>query len=188
MRVLVGVTTALLVISISSTALAHSQSSLEQWEDSWFNSLEQKGMSIELGLEWVEMVERHPWYFGNQETVTTSGTQMSTGGSSSRSNVTIPQGSSVEQWRGLVVAYFPAEQVDRALCIVYHESRGDPNADNPNSTATGLFQILYSLWGPHYGVTVAEMYNPEVNTRIAADLWSKYGWWPWSPYKRGECR
>lgn len=94
----------------------------------------------------------------------------------------------VERWRPLVAMHFPAEEVDRALCIIDHESNGDPGADNPRSTARGLFQILGSLWAPHYGVTRADLYDPVINTRLARDIWDNYGWGAWSPYKRGACR
>lgn len=94
----------------------------------------------------------------------------------------------VERWRPLVADHFPTSEVDTAICIIRHESGGDPRANNPRSTATGLFQILESLWGPHYGVSTAELYEPGTNVRLAADIWQNYGWWAWSPYKRGSCR
>lgn len=94
----------------------------------------------------------------------------------------------VERWRPLVADHFPTSEVDTAMCIIRHESSGDPRADNPRSTASGLFQILESLWGPHYGVSTAELYDPPTNVRLASDIWENYGWWAWSPYKRGACR
>lgn len=94
----------------------------------------------------------------------------------------------VERWRPLVASEFPGDEVDTALCIIRHESRGDPEADNPRSSARGLFQILGSLWAPHYGVSRAELYDPVTNARLARDIWDNYGWWAWSPYKRGACR
>lgn len=94
----------------------------------------------------------------------------------------------VERWRPLVELHFPPDEVDTALCIIQHESRGDPDADNPRSTARGLFQILGSLWAPHYGVARTELYDPALNARLASDIWEKYGWWAWSPYQRGSCR
>ena len=94
----------------------------------------------------------------------------------------------VERWRPLVAEYFPVGEVDTAMCIIRHESSGDPRADNPRSTATGLFQILESLWGPHYGVSTAELYEPHTNIRLASDIWKEQGWGAWSPYQRGACR
>src|SRR5690554_2278533 len=56
----------------------------------------------------------------------------------------VPEG--VEQWRPLVEAHFPTDAVDRMLCLMWHESRGNPSARNPNSTATGLLQVMHSVW------------------------------------------
>jgi hypothetical protein len=94
----------------------------------------------------------------------------------------------VERWRPLVSLYFPPDEVETALCIMGHESNGDPDADNPTSSARGLFQVLGSLWAPHYGVARADLYDPIINTRIAVDIWRDYGWRAWSPYQRGACR
>ena len=93
---------------------------------------------------------------------------------------------SVEQWRPLVAGQFQPEDVETALCLIYHESRGDPTADNPRSTARGLFQIL-SDWAGVYGVTYADLHDPSINTYIAARLRYAYGWSQWSPWNRGEC-
>lgn len=101
---------------------------------------------------------------------------------------TAPVADPVERWRPLVAEHFPPNEVDNALCIIRLESSGDPRADNPRSTATGLFQILASLWGPHYGVTTTELREPHTNVRLAADIWEEYGWSAWSPYERGACR
>ncbi len=94
----------------------------------------------------------------------------------------------VERWRPLVEAQFPAEEVETAMCIIRHESNGEPEADNPRSSARGLFQVLGSLWAPYYGMSQAELYDPATNTRIARKIWDKQGWRAWSPYQRGACR
>ncbi|HZD23999.1 MAG TPA: transglycosylase SLT domain-containing protein, partial [Acidimicrobiia bacterium] len=94
----------------------------------------------------------------------------------------------VDRWRPLVGEYFPPDEIDTAMCIVKQESGGNPKADNPNSSAVGLFQVLQSVWGPYYGVTTADLYDPEVNVLIAGDIWDRYGWGAWSPYRRGVCR
>lgn len=94
----------------------------------------------------------------------------------------------VDRWRPLVARYFPDDEVRTAMCIIDNESGGDPKADNPRSSAAGLFQILRSLWGPHYGVSTSDLYEPETNVRLAADIWAKHGWGAWSPYRRGMCR
>lgn len=99
-----------------------------------------------------------------------------------------PEPGPVVRWEPLVAEHFPDSQIDTALCIIRHESKGDPSADNPRSSARGLFQILGSLWRPHYNLSYGDLYDPEINTRTARLIWNDYGWWAWSPYKRGECR
>lgn len=103
-------------------------------------------------------------------------------------------GAGVEQWRSLVTAYFPADQVERALCIMSHESGGNPGAANPSSTAAGLFQFLRSTWDSMVPGDVTggsydsgQVYNGEANVRSAAWLMAAEGWSQWSPYNRGLC-
>ncbi len=57
------------------------------------------------------------------------------------------------------------------------ESAGNPNAKNPNSSATGLFQItkptwmsLVSKYGKDYGVTMKDITDPESNAIMGAKL------------------
>lgn len=94
----------------------------------------------------------------------------------------------VERWRPLVASAFPAAEVETALCIIRLESGGNPEADNPRSTARGLFQVLGSMWASHYGVSQTDLYDPVTNVNIAGDIWENYGWSAWSPYQRGSCR
>ncbi|HEU4321089.1 MAG TPA: transglycosylase SLT domain-containing protein [Acidimicrobiia bacterium] len=86
----------------------------------------------------------------------------------------------VERWRPLVEQYFPADEIDTAMCIIEHESAGEPDADNPRSSATGLFQILAGHWGDHYGFTEEEFTDPELNVRLARDIWDQLGWGGWT--------
>lgn len=86
----------------------------------------------------------------------------------------------VDRWRPLLEILFPAEEVDTALCIIRHESRGDPDADNPRSSATGLFQILAGHWGDHYGVTETQLRDPYLNVFLARDIWEQSGWLAWT--------
>jgi len=101
-------------------------------------------------------------------------------------------GSDVEQWRELVSGYFPPEQVGMALCVIRGESGGNPTADNPTSTAAGLWQFIKSTWdaqalalgGPSYDS--GAVYDPVIATEYAAYLWGQSGWGPWSAARR--CR
>ena len=83
----------------------------------------------------------------------------------------------VEQWRGLVQQHFPAHRVDEALRIMQCESNGDPDAYNPYSGASGLFQFLPSTWAttaPLAGYSGASVFDPVANTASAAWLANRY--------------
>lgn len=95
----------------------------------------------------------------------------------------------VESWRPLVAKYFAWEDVDRALCLMGYESNGNPTAQNPDSTATGLFQIMHSVWAETFGVKHrSEWHDPELNVYAASVIRSTQGWTAWAPYNRGLCR
>jgi len=95
----------------------------------------------------------------------------------------------VEQWRSLVQTFFPSSRVEEALAIIDCESNGDPNAVNPYSGASGLFQFLPSTWAstaPNAGYGGASALDPEANIASAAWLANRYDqlgyyyWHPWS--------
>jgi peptidoglycan hydrolase CwlO-like protein len=95
----------------------------------------------------------------------------------------------VERWRSLAAAYFPGNRVDEALAIIDCESLGDPDAYNPYSGASGLFQFLPATWAstsPKAGFSGASPFDPEANMGTAAWLANRYaeigqGYWsPWS--------
>jgi hypothetical protein len=85
--------------------------------------------------------------------------------------------SQVERWRPLVAEFFPAHRVEEALAIIDCESKGDPDAYNPYSGASGLFQFLPSTWAstaPKAGYSEASVFDPEANIATAAWLASRY--------------
>lgn len=95
----------------------------------------------------------------------------------------------VEQWRSLVSQFFPSNRVEEALVIINCESNGDPDAVNPYSGASGLFQFLPSTWAttaPNAGYAGYSPFDPEANTASAAWLANRYqelgrGYWDaWS--------
>ena len=94
----------------------------------------------------------------------------------------------VEQWRSLLEQYFPTSRVEEALRIIDCESNGDPNAYNPYSDASGLFQFLPSTWattaGPA-GFPGASPFDPVANIGSAAYLGNHYeelGLYFWAPW------
>lgn len=88
-----------------------------------------------------------------------------------------------------MVTYFPTHRVEEALRIIDCESNGDPNAYNPYSGASGLFQFLPSTWAttaPKAGWAGHSVFEPEPNVSSAAWLANRYEelglyyWQAWS--------
>ncbi len=85
----------------------------------------------------------------------------------------------VERWRELVAAYFPADQVDRALQVMACESGGDPSAVNPSSGASGLMQVM-PFWADALALPHDALFDPATNLDVAAWIWGQGGWSHWS--------
>ena len=97
-------------------------------------------------------------------------------------------GTNVAVWEPLVTLYFDPDEVPTAMCLMDYESGGNSDAKNPISSARGLFQILASLWAPYFGVSYDDLYDPELNIRLAKRIYDAQGWSAWSPWNRGACR
>lgn len=162
-------------------SLFHPIDALDEWADDFVDRILDEGLTIEMVDEYNDMAQRHPRYFGRYVPPPKRASS-----SAPRSSSSSGMGSNVEQWRGLVASYFPANQVNTALCVMRGESGGNPNADNPRSTAVGLMQILASLWGPVYGVSHEQLKNPDTNMRVARGVWDRQGWGAWVAYR--QCR
>lgn len=91
--------------------------------------------------------------------------------------------SSAEEWRWLVELHFAPGDVDKGLRVIWCESRGDPSAKNPSSTASGLWQHLATYWESRSaaaGISGASIWDPEASTIVAAWLvYSNGGWGHW---------
>lgn len=180
----VGVLIAALIAG-ALEADAHTLDEIEAWETDWALRLAQLaehaaavgGLSVrgleELIAERHDFEGRHRWHYNPE---------LEPRETSRRSGPSVPY--NVENWRPLVSRYFAAGDVDRALCLIWHESRGDPSAKNPRSSATGLFQIL-AFWEDRYGL---DRWDPARNVQLAAIIRDVQGWTAWSPYNRGLCR
>ncbi len=71
------------------------------------------------------------------------------------------------------------ELVDDALAVLRCESNGDPDAYNPYSGASGLFQFLPSTWATvsvRAGFGGASVFDANANTGTAAWLSNYYAW------------
>lgn len=94
----------------------------------------------------------------------------------------------IERWRPAVASYFPADQVDDALAVLRCESNGDPEAYNPYSGASGLFQFLPGTWAtvsPRAGFEGASVFDADANIGTAAwlsDYYVSRGSGPWTPW------
>ena len=124
---------------------------------------------------------------GSTSPTTTSPTTPSTSGGGGGGSWNHPP--QVEQWRSLVSQFFPSGRVDEALAIIDCESNGDPNALNPYSGASGLFQFLPSTWAttaPNAGYGGYSPFDAEANVASAAWLANRYQelgynyWHAWS--------
>jgi Transglycosylase SLT domain len=96
-------------------------------------------------------------------------------------------GDDPEAWRPLAAVYFEPEQVDRVMCLMGHESGGNPEARNLGSDAAGLMQVM-PTWAPHFGYRYDDLFNPAINLWVARQILDRQGWSAWAPYQRGECR
>lgn len=165
-----------LILSHPAASLSHTDTELSEWVADWNTRIQESSLTPALLEEWRGMVAAHPCHMRECAKRSTENRDMS------------PRQPDVEQWRGLVAAHFPASAVDRMLCLMWYESLGNPNAANPSSSAKGLFQIMGSLWGPAFGVSQQQLFDPETNVRLARKIWDRQGYWAWAPYVRGKCR
>lgn len=183
----------ILMFGFVGTAHAHDTSEIESFEGRWLRQVRRQGLSLELASVRADFMSRHLWYYRPQPKPATT--------PASSSPVPVPDltpapvSAGVEQWRSLVAAYFPASEVERALCIMGHESGGNPGANNPSSSAAGLFQFLRSTWDQLVPSSVTggsydsgRVYDPTANVAAAAWLQGADGWHHWSPWNRGLCR
>jgi hypothetical protein len=98
----------------------------------------------------------------------------------------------VEQWRPLAQQalddYGIPEQIETFLRVMHCESRGDPWAKNPNSTASGLMQHLARPYWPAraaaIGMPNASVFDPIANVYASAYLLTTPGggWGHWTCY------
>lgn len=56
--------------------------------------------------------------------------------------------------------------------VLYRESRGNPTAQNPTSSASGLWQFLHVTWGHHAGYREAKYAPWQVQNERARTVWN----------------
>lgn len=101
----------------------------------------------------------------------------------------IPISDRTMSWRPLVERHFASDLVLDALVVIQCESLGDPDAVNPYSGASGLFQFIPGTWAVasvRAGVDGQSVFDPEANITAASWLAEYYRartgdpWRPWS--------
>ncbi len=163
-----------MLLLLPATADAHTGEQLDAWTIGWGRRVIASTINTRLLLdaEYEDWANRHPAYFGRTILRAT------------HTHPVAPQqstvGTSVDQWRRLVETYFRAGDVERALRIMRCESGGNPNAKNPGSSASGLFQHLGKYWASRSaaaGYAGASIFDPTANVAVAAWLRDQQGGW-----------
>lgn len=149
-------------------AQAHTRAELDEWVENWVVEAD-NSFSPTMAAEFEDMTARHPYYFDPQP-------------SRPRGPFTPSWSGSVEQWRPLVTEYF-GDLADHAMCVLTHESGGNPNAYNSSSGASGLFQHLPKYWSARSakaGWAGASIMDPRANVAVAEWLQRTGGWGHWT--------
>jgi soluble lytic murein transglycosylase-like protein len=74
------------------------------------------------------------------------------------------------------------ENYHMAMCVANRESKFDPNAYNPKSGASGVFQFVPKTWAwasEQAGYGGASPFDADANVGTAAWVVENYGWDPW---------
>lgn len=160
----------------------HSDHDLADWQEQWNDRIEANGGVLDRNLiyEFTDMRDRHPCQL-NQVCVRATVRAASVAAPSS--GVYRGMGSDVEQWRSTVALFFAAGDVEWALCIIDAESGGNPDADNPRSSASGLMQHLAKYWPARSaaaGWGGASIWDPTANIAVGAWLYYTGGAGHWT--------
>ena len=97
-----------------------------------------------------------------------------------------PYGENVERWRsdvrGALAEYGLSDEEDRFMRVMWCESRGDPDAVNAESGASGLMQHLPRYWvdrARSAGFQGASPFDPIANIYASVWLLDVGGWSHW---------
>jgi hypothetical protein len=100
--------------------------------------------------------------------------------------VNSPYGENVERWRvhvrGALAEYGLSDEEDRFMRVMWCESRGDPNAVNAESGASGLMQHIPRYWDDRArvsGFQGASPFDPIANIYASVWLLDVGGWGHW---------
>ena len=97
-----------------------------------------------------------------------------------------PYGENVERWRsdvrGALAEYGLSDEEDRFMRVMWCESRGDPDAVNAESGASGLMQHIPQYWvdrARSAGFQGASPFDPIANIYASVWLLDVGGWSHW---------
>ena len=97
-----------------------------------------------------------------------------------------PYGENVERWRsdvrGALAEYGLSDEEDRFMRVMWCESRGDPDAVNAESGASGLMQHIPRYWDERAraaGFQGASPFDPIANIYASVWLLDMGGWSHW---------
>jgi hypothetical protein len=79
---------------------------------------------------------------------------------------------SVETSSGSNVNGYPCGGSLPPCYVLMRESRGDPYAENPTSSASGLWQVVDGTWGGYGGYSHASHAPVSVQNEFARQLWA----------------
>lgn len=99
-----------------------------------------------------------------------------------QTRATATAGRPCSQWYDLAwEAGFSPEQWRSPLSgFMFRESRCNPSAKNPSSSASGLLQIVKGTWLSSCKDLPYEPFDPALNLQCAFRLWKASGWSPWA--------
>ena len=159
----------LLIVSmfLALPAQAHSQEESDEWIQTWIAKVHEQGaLTIARAIEYFDFNARHQHVASHHPPPV----------------VLSPE--QVEVWRPLVGLHFYPEDINMALRILWCESRGDANAKNPTSTASGLFQHLRFWWSGQSAYPAFDPFDPNESVKAAAYLrYTRGNWGDWNPSK-----
>jgi soluble lytic murein transglycosylase-like protein len=124
-------------------------------------------------------------------TTTTLATTTTTTSAPAGSWPPIPISDRVLAWRPVLEQYFAADLVLDSMVIMQCESLGDPDALNPYSGASGLFQFMPGTWAVasvKAGVGDRSVFDGEANIIAAAWLAEYYRTNSGDPWRPWTCR
>ena len=190
--VMIGLMIGLMIGSIllmPQPAYAHSIQEIDTWEQEWIAQVPLTGLTPDLMWEWIDFHQRHELPKGEpsarKPSLATAPTPPMAPPTpptppTPPANTSPPE--TTAPWASLIGKYFQPADIPWATRVMFCESRNDPNAKNPRSSASGLFQQLATFWperSAKAGWAGANIFDPEANIAVSAWLYYTGGAGHW---------